>query len=204
MESIVSQSIISHLRSHQLISADQFGFLSRRSTCTQLLTTLNDWTISIDNHLKVDAVYIDFAKAFDTVCNPKLILKLKAYGMAPQILKWLSSFLNGRSQCVYIGNCLSKLLPVVSGVPQGSVLGPLLFLLYVNDIPDAIPHPVQIKMFADDTKFYHAHPNHDNTAIAKCLSLFLHGLIYGNCQLHHRNVYPFHLEIRIFLLCNVQ
>ena len=55
--------IISHLRSHQLISADQFGFLSRRSTCTQLLTTLNDWTISIDNHLKVDAVYIDFAKA---------------------------------------------------------------------------------------------------------------------------------------------
>ena len=87
MESIVSQSIISHLRSHQLISADQFGFLSRRSTCTQLLTTLNDWTISIDNHLKVDAVYIDFAKAFDTVCHPKLILKLKAYGMAPQILK---------------------------------------------------------------------------------------------------------------------
>ena len=67
MESIVSQSIISHLRSHQLISADQFGFLSRRSTCTQLLTTLNYWTISIDNHLKVDAVYIDFAKAFDTV-----------------------------------------------------------------------------------------------------------------------------------------
>ena len=106
MESIVSQSIISHLRSHQLISADQFGFLSRRSTCTQLLTTLNDCTISIDNHLKVDAVYIDFAKAFDTVCHPKLILKLKAYGMAPQILKWLSSFLNGRSHLLGIV-CLS-------------------------------------------------------------------------------------------------
>ena len=69
--------------------------------CIQLLTTLNDWTISIDNHLKVDAVYIDFAKAFDTVCHPILILKLKAYGMAPQILKWLSSFLNGRSVCIY-------------------------------------------------------------------------------------------------------
>ena len=79
-----------------------------------------------------------------------------------------------------------------------------MFLLYVNDLPDAIPHPVQIKMFSEDNKFYHAHPNHDNTAIAKCLSLFLYGLIYGNCQLHHRNVYPFHLEIRIFLLCNVQ
>ena len=137
-----------------LISKEQYGFLAKRSTCTQLLATINDYTLLADNKMRVDAVYIDFAKAFDSVSHAKLLLKARSYGFNSHLLDWLSSFLYDRVQCVYIGESQSTLLPVISGVPQGSVLGPLLFLIYINDFPDCLVPPVKVKIFADDILNY--------------------------------------------------
>ena len=100
------------LRSNSLISKDQFGFLARRSTCTQLLITLNEWTLLTDIRSKIDSVYIDFAKAFDYISHRKLLYKVECYGFTPLLVRWLSSFLMNRSQQVYI-YLLPYLLPVV-------------------------------------------------------------------------------------------
>ena len=102
-----------------------------------------------------------------------LMLKARSYGFNFHLLDWLSSFLYDRVQCVYIGESQSTLLPVISGVPQGSVLGPLLFLIYINDLPDCIVPPVKMKIFADDTKLYSAHCIAENTAFTNSLSEFL-------------------------------
>ena len=169
MESIVCKSMVTFLRSNSLISKDQFGFLTRRSTCTQLLMTLNEWTLHTDFGDKVDSVYIDFAKAFDSISHTKLLHKMECYGFSSSLVKWLSSFLTNHSQQVYIGQSLSSSLPVSSGVPQGSVLGPLLFLIYINDLPECLEPPVQAKIFADDTKLYATHSSNSSSPLTLSL-----------------------------------
>lgn len=149
--------MVHFLRVQGLISKDQYGFLAKRSTCTQLLVTFNEISLLADAKMQVDAVYIDFAKAFDSVSHNKLLLKVESYGFHSHLFAWIKSFLSNRSQCVYIGTSLSTPLPVISGVPQGSVLGPLLFLLYINDLSECLVSPVKAKIFADDTKLYFAH-----------------------------------------------
>ena len=115
MESIVYESMVFFLRSNSLISKDQFGFLARRSTCTQLLITLNEWTLHTDICSKIDSVYIDFAKAFDSISHRKLLYKVECYGFTPHLVRWLSSFLMNRFQQVYIDQFLSSSLHVTSG-----------------------------------------------------------------------------------------
>ena len=104
--------------------------------------------------LSVDAIYLDFQKAFDTVPHKRLIEKLKSYGIRNKLLCWIHSFLTNRTQHVVVNNQSSSEQKVVSGVPQGSVLGPLLFVLYINDLPDKLEN--SSLMFADDTKIFKA------------------------------------------------
>ena len=151
-EGFIRDSLCDHLTSHSLLSEAQFGFTKGRSCVTQLLATTKDWIVSLDEGCPVDALYLDFRKAFDTVPHTRLLTKLKSYGIGGNLLNWVTDFLSGRSQFVNINNSTSGQINVTSGVPQGSVIGPTLFIYFINDLPSRVNCP--IKIFADDTKIY--------------------------------------------------
>ena len=154
MEKIILDSLLDFLRLHGLLSGHQHGFLARRSTCSQLLECLNDWTLAADRYKKTDIIYIDFAKAFDKVSHSKLLTKLSGYGIKSQVLRWITDFLSQRTQRVVVDGVLSDPKDVISGVIQGSVMGPLLFIIYINDLPDTVIDHIMAKLFADDGKEY--------------------------------------------------
>ena len=130
METVIKNHIMNYLLDRKLISRQQHGFLTKRSTCTQLLESINDWSVALDNKNNVDIVYVDFSRAFDSVVHSKLLCKLASYGIRDDLLRWIRAFLLDRQQCVVVNHFISKPCNVLSGVPQGSVLGPLLFLLF--------------------------------------------------------------------------
>ena len=150
METIVKEKIMSHLIDNNLITRHQYVFIPGRSTTTQLLNYLNDCIETLAEGNVTDTIYFDFSKAFDTVPHQRLLKKLKCYGIKGQVFKWIESFLKGRSQVVKVNGKESFPEPVISGIPQGSVLGPILFVIYINDLPDVVKS--KIYLFADDTK----------------------------------------------------
>ncbi len=152
MEKIIRDWILDHFTKNNLINPAQYGFVKGRSTTLQLLRVIEDWTAAVDRGEKVDVIYFDFAKAFDTVPHRRLLAKLEAYGITGLTLAWVKSFLTGREQMVSVGGKKSRRHPVTSGIPQGSVLGPTLYVVYVNDLPDAVI--CRMLLFADDTKIY--------------------------------------------------
>ena len=151
-ESLVRDSIIEHLQVTEQLCKEQHGFLPRRSCIGQLLTCLEDWTKQLDQGHPVDVIYCDFQRAFDSVPHQRLLRKVYCFGIRGQVLAWLEAFLTGRRQRVVVNGVKSGWAPVMSGIPQGTVLGPTLFLLYVADLPSNLQNNVQ--MFADDTKLY--------------------------------------------------
>ena len=152
MEAIVKMKVLSHVDSLALLSKDQHGFMKGRSCLTNLLETFEDVTSMLDEGGGVDMVYLDYSKAFDSVPHRRLLSKLQAYGLKGKVWEWIQDFLVGRTQKVTVGDANSDWTNVVSGVPQGSVLGPILFVLYINDLPENVRS--NVKMFADDTKLY--------------------------------------------------
>jgi hypothetical protein len=140
------------LRANQVLSEEQHGFTEKKSCVTNLLEALESWTTAVDEGNNVDIIFLDYSKAFDTVPHRRLLDKLKSYGIRGPIHGWIQDFLSERTQRVRIKSTNSLSQPVHSGVPQGSVLGPLLFILYVNDLPASTNSPS--KFFADDAKMY--------------------------------------------------
>jgi len=154
MERIMASEMLSYLRAYDVISKQQHGFLSRRCTESNLLECLNDWTLALHNRKSVIALYVDFAKAFDSVSHNKLCHKLLSYGIDGSLFSLLENFLADRSQCTRVGNSYSTKISLRSGVIQGSCLGPLLFILYTNDIVQLFDGLCICKLYADDLKLY--------------------------------------------------
>ena len=136
--------------------------MSRRSTTTQLLNFIGKVIDEVVNHQVVDCIYMDFAKAFDTVPHKRLLNKLSSYGICGKLHAWIKAFLTDRTQRVTVNGVTSEVDVVVSGIPQGSVLGPVLFIVYINDIFDNIKS--EGFLFADDTKIFKAIQNEQDAA----------------------------------------
>ena len=151
-EHLIARAILDHLDTHSLLSDLQHGFRRKRSCESQLTIFIDELTRGVVNGSQIDAVVMDFSKAFDVVPHGSLLVKLRHYGIRGNTLKWIDSFLSHRTQKVVVDGEMSDLAPVTSGVPQGSVLGPILFLVFINDMPECITSTS--RLFADDTIVY--------------------------------------------------
>ena len=152
MEHIVLSHTAKHLAENEIIINNQHGFREKLSCETQLLQATHDWTGVLDRGGQTDVLLLDFSKAFDKVPHHRLSLKLNHYGIQGKTLQWIVDFLSGREQCVVVNGVKSGWEPVTSGVPQGSVLGPTLLLIYINDIATDVNST--LRLFADDSILY--------------------------------------------------
>ena len=155
LERHVSSLISEHLLEHNIISDEQWGFTSKKSTTTALLTLTHEWLRHLEAGMEVCVIFLDLKKAFDSVPHRDLLMVVKSTGLHPILLRWLCSYLSARSQRVVVGGVSSSEVHAVSGVPQGSVLGPLLFKIYINSITDLkLTTGSKLMLYADDVILY--------------------------------------------------
>jgi hypothetical protein len=151
-EKVLVRQLLEFLRNKNVVPINQHGFIPGRSAITNLLTSCNQWTKLLDTGKTVDIVYLDFSKAFDRVPLSLLLHKLESYGINGHVLNWIAAFLSSRPFAVNVGSVLSDKKLVISGVPQGPVLGPLLFTLYTSDLLARLQCP--FAAYADDVKIF--------------------------------------------------
>lgn len=186
-------------------SSSQHGFRKFLSCETQLLVFTNDLFSLLDHGSQVDCIFLDFCKAFDKVSHQLLLFKLSKLNLDPQILTWIECFLTNRSQFVHVNNSNSSVSSVTSGVPQGSVLGPLLFLIYINDLPLCVTS--SLSLFADDCVIYRKITNDSDSLLlqndlnavldwCKLWSMTLNTKKCKTMKVSRRNTLPFiyHLD----------
>ena len=155
LERIISQRIYDHMCTNNILHSSQHGFCKLKSTTTNLLECFNDWSITVLSKEQLAVVYIDFTKAFDVVSHPKLIARLHCYGVRGMVLRWIQQFLCGRTHVTRIDDAMSDIAELLSGVVQGSGIGPVMFLAYINELIYILEQfDIVVKMFADDVKMY--------------------------------------------------
>ena len=158
LERIVHRQLYTYLQEHSILHEAQSGFRPQHTTQDVLVSTIDDWRKALDEDKLVGSITLDLSKAFDTVSHSILHRKLSSYGVRAGELKWFDDYLVGRKQKVCIGAVQSDWSNILRGVPQGSILGPLLFTLYANDLPQAVVQG-RVKQYADDTALYCARDN---------------------------------------------
>ena len=171
LEKLIYDKIIGFVSTS--ISPSQFGFRPKLSTTQQLLIFLETIYSSLSSNSQADVIYLDFKKVFDSVSHNELLTKLWMFGVTGNLWKWFQAYLSNRAQHVQLNHCTSDALPVISGVPQGSILGPLLFLIFINDLPSSISSS-EILLFADNTKCLKTVSSHTDSLLLQddllCLS----------------------------------
>ena len=183
-ERVLRRQLVRHLESNDLLCSQQHGFRSGHSCLTQLLHHFDDILMNYLNGNDTDCIYLDYAKAFDKVDHNLLIKKMSKYGIHPKIVQWISSFLCGRTQEVVVEGHLSFAALIISGVPQGTVLGPILFLIFINDITLCISNSV-IRCFADDTRIMRSISTCDEMSLLQQdLDLVIEWSVRNNMALH--------------------
>ena len=200
MEHILCSHIRGHLDKYGVLTPFNHGFSAGYSCETQLLTTTHDIYRRLDRGKQVDVAVLDFSKAFDTVPHRRLLRKLEHCGIDGNILKWVTSFLCGRTQSVLVEGVRSREDSVDSGVPQGTVMGPLLFLIHISDLPDVLGPDTAVRLFADDCLVYRSIDGiEDQRSLQRDLdSLVLCGNCWGmrfnasKCVIIHMGTVKFH------------
>ena len=185
LEKHINKHLLRHFDTNNLLHPNQSGFRHKHSCHTALISLVDNWLTNINDNKFCGAVFVDFKKAFDVISHELLLRKLKLYNVSANTLKLLTSYLTNRHQCVTINTSISTLKPMDHGVPQGSILGPMLFSVYINDLPLCVKSTCEL--FADDTTIHTS--NTDIDSLTKTLQQSTNDLIKWT-ELNHMSLHP--------------